>query len=105
MVKALNYGVEDVSPGLFSRGLNAGSSLAAFSEVESFFSCVELLLPRRPGDRSAGEGSAPEEQNCKMVKYVSVFLSVSHFFFCGPISFYKNIPTVDLISWRKKPDV
>lgn len=56
------------SPGLFSWGLPAGSSLAGFSAVVSFFSWVELRRPRRPGEtRSAGDGSAPDGEellNC-----------------------------------------
>ncbi len=53
----------DASPGLFSCGLPAGSSLAGFSVSVSFFSWVELRRPRRPGEiRSAGEGSAPDKE-------------------------------------------
>lgn len=55
-----NGGVEDISPGLFFCGLPAGSSVFGLSVNVSLFSCVELRLPRRPGERSAGEGSAPK---------------------------------------------
>lgn len=52
--------MEDISPGLFSCGLPAGSSVVGLSVNVSLFSWAELLLPRRPGERSAGEGSAPK---------------------------------------------
>lgn len=100
---------KDVSPGLFSWGLPAGSSFAGFSVGMSFFSWVELRLPRRPGERSAGEGSAPEREEM-LNGVISLCLSVIHSFIlsvcvCFFIFIFKVILTVDLISWRQKPDV
>lgn len=61
------------SPGLFSWGLPAVSSLIGFSVGVSFFSWVEPRRPRRPGEiRSAGEGSAPDRE--EMATFVRSFI-------------------------------
>lgn len=89
--------VEDISPGLFSCGLPAGSSVVGLSVNVSLFSWAELLLPRRPGERSAGEGSAPKGS------LVNGHLLIQPVF-CLIFSF-TLILTVNLISWGQKPDV
>lgn len=88
--------VEDISPGLFSCGLPAGSSVVGLSVNVSLFSWAELLLPRRPGERSAGEGSAPK---ASLVNGHSLIQPV----FCFIFSF-TLILTVNLIPWGQKPD-
>lgn len=60
MFDDMNGGVEGISPGLFFCGPPAGSSVVGLSMNVSLFSWAELRLPRRPGERSAGEGSAPK---------------------------------------------
>lgn len=85
-------GVENVLPGLFSWGLPAASSLTGFSEGGSFFSWVELRLPRRPGERSAGEGSAPESG--EVVERFNVILS-----FCPPELVFSSLFSTSNLQW------